>query len=98
MNPPAQPLPPDPSDSRSTEEILADIARRQAEVRRMFRETFTPEDAAALMRAMMARAMAGDVEAASLVLHITAGPPPVAADPDEFDLPTLRPWENPSED
>jgi hypothetical protein len=62
------------------------FARQVAALRKAFLESVTPEDIAAVVAALLARAKEGDVAAAKLVLTYAVGKPEATVDPDRLDL------------
>ena len=62
------------------------FARQVAALRRTLLEAVTPEKLTAIINALVAKAEAGDVPAAKLVLSYTVGRPAAAPDPDRDDL------------
>jgi hypothetical protein len=67
------------------------FARQIAALRKAFLDSVTPEDLAAIAQALLAKAKAGDVAAAKLVLAYLLGKPAAAADPDQLDV---EKWQN----
>jgi hypothetical protein len=68
------------------------FARRVAEMRKAMMDAVTPEDIAAIGKAMLAKAKEGDVGAARLVLSYIVGRPQAAEDPDRLDEKEWQQW------
>jgi hypothetical protein len=68
------------------------FARKIAAMRRAFFDAVTEEDLAAIARAMIEKAKAGDVAAARLVMQYTMGKPAEAVDPDRLDEMEWQQW------
>jgi hypothetical protein len=62
------------------------FARQVAELRQAALAAVTPETVHAILAKMAERALAGDVQAAKLVLAYAVGRPGAAADPDRLDV------------
>jgi len=66
------------------------FARRVAALRSALLEAITPERMRQLAERMHARALAGDIAAAALLLRYTLGNPGPAVDPDRLELESFR--------